>query len=89
MSRPVKRIEEECEVKTCPDSPLPYLFHWRGQIWKVRRVNNVYRKESKWWRPEGSERRTYYRCVVHTGKASRGGNTLVVLCLQEEEDEWR
>lgn len=79
----MKRIGESCEEKTRPNRPLPYLFKWRDRTWTVTQVQEIWRKETKWWEADGPERRTFYRCTVHTGKASRGGNTVVELYLQE------
>lgn len=80
---PVKRIDEPCKVKTRPDRPVPYLFQWRGDTWEVRQISEVWRLESRWWVHNGPERRTYYRCLAHTGRLQRGGNTVVELCRKE------
>lgn len=80
----MKWIREPCTVKTRADRPIPYLLKWRDETWEVREVQEAWRKESKWWTETGPERRTYYRCTVHTGSASRGGNTVMELCLQEK-----
>lgn len=86
----VKRIQERCQVKTRSGRPLPYLFRWRENTWEVREVIEVWRFESKWWAKEGPERRTYYRCLAHSGNSSRGGNTVVELCKRSAAlgEEW-
>jgi hypothetical protein len=83
FSRTMKWIGERCEVKTRPNRPVPYLFRWRETTWEVREVQEVWRKESKWWQASGPERRTYYRCTVHSGTAARGGHTVVELFRRE------
>lgn len=83
----MQRVDEPISVKTQEVSPLPALFRWDGETFDVHQVLDIWRKETKWWRPEGSERRDYYRCVVKTGSASRGGHRVVELYRRHREEE--
>ena len=86
----MKRVFESCEVKTRSDRPVPYLFKWKDQTWEIREIIEVWRLETKWWARRGPERRTYYRCLTHTGNSSRGGNTVVELFkrTRPHKTEW-
>jgi hypothetical protein len=84
------RVDDPIRVKTREGSPLPTLFRWNGDTFDVHQILDVWRKETKWWRPEGPERRDYYRCVVKSGSAARGGHRVVEMYRryrQEGADE--
>lgn len=55
------------EVKTRENGRLPYLIRVDGNILEVRRVIDVWRKETGWWKADGGERRDLYPCLVTTG----------------------
>lgn len=65
----------------------PWMFEWEGGRHEVRTMLETWVLETKCWRPEGSERRTFYRVVV-TG--SKGPNLICVLAHNEnsERAEW-
>lgn len=87
----MKRLDEPIQVRLENTSPLPTLFRWNGDTYDIKRVLEVWRKESKWWRPGGNERRDYYRCVVKSGASSRGGHTVVIIYRRTngtEDPKW-
>lgn len=73
----MRRVEVPIEVAFRKEQKWPYLFRTSGMSYEVRQLLETWVRESKWWRPEGSERRVYYRVVADPGKEP---NVICVLC---------
>lgn len=78
----MRRVEAPIEAAFRDGQKYPYLFRTAGDESgaEVVKLFETWVKESKWWRPEGSERRVYYRVVADPGKCP---NVLCVLCKAE------
>lgn len=81
----MRRVEIPIQVAFREGQPCPYLFRTGPDKSgaEVVKLLEAWVKESKWWRPEGSERRTFYRVVADPGKAP---NVICVLCRAENSD---
>lgn len=88
----MKRLDTPIDdVKTREGGRLPYLIRVDDNILEVRRVIDIWRKETGWWKPEGGERRDIYRCVVTTGDLTPTTNGVVEIyrvSKGEREGTW-
>lgn len=79
----MRRVEVPIEVAFRKGQKWPYVFRTSEESFEVAKLLETWVKESKWWRPSGSERRVYYRVVADPGKAP---NMICVLCRAENSD---
>lgn len=72
----MRRLEVPIEVAFREGQEWPYLFRLNGQSFEVLKRLETWVRESRWWKPGGSERRVYHRVVARGG----GGGVICVLC---------
>lgn len=61
----MRRVNQPISVQT--QSSRPSRISWAGEVLNVQKLIECWVHQTGWWKPEGGERRVYYRLKTETG----------------------